>query len=294
MLADLVRLLRGSATASRTRGLSRTQGANSSLPSELCTQARDPLHGRRRRPRRKGTRFIDIRDAGDPVELAALLRRQGADELVFLDITATSDKRDTVVELARRAADQVFIPFTIGGGVREVADAQAVLDAGADKVSVELGRGRAAGAGRRDGRVFGAQCVVLAIDAKRGADGWEVYVAGGRTPTGATRSPGRARASGAGRGRSCSPRWTATARRTATTPAAGAIAGPSTCRYRLGRRRRAASTWWTACRRAPTPCCAPRSSTTGGTRRAGQGRAGWMPASRFAADHLSETMPSSG
>ena len=84
----------------------------------------------------KGTRFIDIRDAGDPVELAAFYDREGADELVFLDITATSDKRATVVELARRAADEVFVPFTIGGGVRELGDAQAVLDAGADKVSV--------------------------------------------------------------------------------------------------------------------------------------------------------------
>src|SRR4051812_9213003 len=84
----------------------------------------------------KGTRFIDIRDAGDPVELAAHYDAQGADELVFLDITATSDKRATVVELARRAADDVFVPFTIGGGVREVADAHAVLGAGADKVSV--------------------------------------------------------------------------------------------------------------------------------------------------------------
>src|SRR3954469_7679958 len=84
----------------------------------------------------KGTRFIDIRDAGDPVELAAYYDANGADELVFLDITATSDKRETVVELARRAADEVFVPFTIGGGVRTVHDAQAVLDAGADKVSV--------------------------------------------------------------------------------------------------------------------------------------------------------------
>src|ERR687898_2835133 len=131
----------------------------------------------------KGTRFIDIRDAGDPVELAAYYDREGADELVFLDITATSDKRETVVELARRAADEVFVPFTIGGGVREVADAQAVLDAGADKVSVN-----SAAVARPElidemAQVFGAQCVVLAIDAKRGADGWEVHVAGGRTPT---------------------------------------------------------------------------------------------------------------
>jgi imidazole glycerol-phosphate synthase subunit HisF len=133
----------------------------------------------------KGTKFLDIRDAGDPVELAAFYDREGADELIFLDITATSDKRATVVELARRAADDVFVPFTIGGGVREVADAQAVLDAGADKVSVNSAAvARPALVGDLAG-VLGAQCVVLAIDAKRRAgDGWEVYVAGGRTATG--------------------------------------------------------------------------------------------------------------
>jgi cyclase len=132
----------------------------------------------------KGTRFIDIRDAGDPVELAAHYDAEGADELVFLDITATADKRATVVELARRAADDVFVPFTIGGGVREVADAHAVLDAGADKVSIN-----SAAVARPElidelARVFGAQCVVLAIDAKRRGDGWDVYVAGGRRNTG--------------------------------------------------------------------------------------------------------------
>jgi cyclase len=132
----------------------------------------------------KGTRFIDIRDAGDPVELAAFYDREGADELVFLDITATSDKRGTVVELARRAADEVFVPFTIGGGVREVADAQAVLDAGADKVSVNSAAVARAGLVDELAARLGAQCVVLAIDAKRRADGWEVFVAGGRTPTG--------------------------------------------------------------------------------------------------------------
>src|ERR1051326_2640137 len=131
----------------------------------------------------KGTRFIDIRDAGDPVELAAHYDATGADELVFLDITATSDKRATVVELARRAADELFVPFTIGGGVREVADAQAVLDAGADKVSVN-----SAAVARPEllgemADVFGAQCVVLAIDAKRRDDSFEVYVAGGRAAT---------------------------------------------------------------------------------------------------------------
>jgi cyclase len=132
----------------------------------------------------KGTRFIDIRDAGDPVELAAHYDAEGADELVFLDITATSDKRATVVELARRAADEVFVPFTIGGGVREVADAQGVLDAGADKVSINsaaLARPRLID---ELAQVFGAQCVVLAIDAKRTDGRWEAYVAGGRTPTG--------------------------------------------------------------------------------------------------------------
>jgi imidazole glycerol-phosphate synthase subunit HisF len=133
----------------------------------------------------KGTRFIDIRDAGDPVELAAHYDAQGADELVFLDITATSDKRATVVDLARRAADDVFVPFTIGGGVRQVDDAHAVLDAGADKVSIN-----SAAIARPElidelAQVFGAQCVVLAIDAKRRPDGsYEAYVAGGRTPTG--------------------------------------------------------------------------------------------------------------
>jgi imidazole glycerol-phosphate synthase subunit HisF len=132
----------------------------------------------------KGTRFIDIRDAGDPVELAAHYDATGADELIFLDITATSDKRATVVDLARRAADEVFVPFTIGGGVRELADAQAVLDAGADKVSVNSAAVARPELVSEMADVLGAQCVVLAIDAKRREGGFEVYVAGGRTPTG--------------------------------------------------------------------------------------------------------------
>ena len=132
----------------------------------------------------KGVGFVDLRDAGDPVELACRYDAAGADELVFLDITATSDKRETAVELARRAADDVFIPFTIGGGIRSVADAQAVLDAGADKISVN-----SAALARPElidelATRFGAQCVVLAIDAKRTNGSWEAYVAGGRTPTG--------------------------------------------------------------------------------------------------------------
>jgi cyclase len=133
----------------------------------------------------KGIGFVDLRDAGDPVELAARYDAAGADELVLLDITATSDRRETVVELARRAADEVFIPFTIGGGIRSVADAQAVLDAGADKVSVNSAALARPGLIDELAATFGAQCVVLAIDAKRRpADGWEAYVAGGRTPTG--------------------------------------------------------------------------------------------------------------
>ncbi|HLY48089.1 MAG TPA: imidazole glycerol phosphate synthase subunit HisF [Solirubrobacteraceae bacterium] len=132
----------------------------------------------------KGIGFVDLRDAGDPVELAARYDAAGADELVFLDITATSDKRETVVELARQAAEEVFIPFTVGGGIRSVQDAQAVLDAGADKVSVN-----SAALERSDlidelARTFGSQCVVLAIDAKQVTAGWEVYLAGGRRATG--------------------------------------------------------------------------------------------------------------
>ncbi|HEY5286882.1 MAG TPA: imidazole glycerol phosphate synthase subunit HisF [Solirubrobacteraceae bacterium] len=146
----------------------------------------------------KGVEFLDIRDAGDPVELAAHYDREGADELVFLDITATHERRDTIVKLARDTADDVFVPFTIGGGIRSVEDAQAVLDAGADKVSVN-----SAALARPElidelAAVFGAQCVVLAIDAKQGgSDGaaggdggdgapesWQAYVAGGRTSTG--------------------------------------------------------------------------------------------------------------
>jgi len=138
----------------------------------------------------KGTGFLDLRDAGDPVALAARYDAAGADELVLLDITATSDTRETVVELARRVADELFIPFTIGGGIRSVADAQAVLDAGADKVSVNSAALRRPELLDELSARFGAQCVVLAIDAKARADrsdrpvGWEAYLAGGRTATG--------------------------------------------------------------------------------------------------------------
>jgi cyclase len=137
----------------------------------------------------KGVEFLDIRDAGDPVELAAHYDREGADELVFLDITATHEKRDTIVHLARRTADEVFVPFTIGGGIRSVADAQAVLDAGADKVSINSAALQRPELLDEMAMRFGAQCVVLAIDARARVDmdsnqSWEAYLAGGRTPTG--------------------------------------------------------------------------------------------------------------
>ena len=145
----------------------------------------------------KGTNFVGLRDAGDPVELAARYDAEGADELVFLDITASHEKRDTITELARRTADNVFIPFVIGGGIRSVADAQAVLDAGADKVSVNSSALARPELISELAVVFGSQCVVVAIDAKEhkpatssaspaGVRGrsrrYDVYVNGGRTP----------------------------------------------------------------------------------------------------------------
>ena len=132
----------------------------------------------------KGTNFVDIRDAGDPVELAARYDTEGADELVFLDITATHERRETVADLARRTADDVFIPFTVGGGIRSADDAQAALDAGADKVSVNSAAvARPELVDEMAGR-FGSQCVVAAIDARRDGGSWEVYSAGGREPEG--------------------------------------------------------------------------------------------------------------
>ena len=133
----------------------------------------------------KGIGFVDLRDAGDPVELAARYDSAGADELVFLDITATSDERSTAVALARHAADEVFIPFTIGGGIRSATDAQAVLDAGADKVSVNSAALERPQLIDELAATFGAQCVVVAIDARSRGDGtWEAHRAGGRVATG--------------------------------------------------------------------------------------------------------------
>jgi imidazole glycerol-phosphate synthase subunit HisF len=133
----------------------------------------------------KGTEFVNLRDAGDPVELAVRYQEEGADEVVFLDITASHERRETVAQLARRCADDVFIPFTLGGGVRSAGDAQAVLDAGADKVTVNSAAVERPELLGEMAEVFGAQCVVLAIDARREPDGaYGVFVEGGRRAVG--------------------------------------------------------------------------------------------------------------
>ena len=133
----------------------------------------------------KGTKFVDLRDAGDPVECASAYDRQGADELVFLDITASSDGRETMVDVVRRTAERCFMPLTVGGGIRAVEDFRTMLLAGADKVSVNTSAVRDPGLIARAANVCGSQCVVVAIDAKRAGEGkWEVFTHGGRTPTG--------------------------------------------------------------------------------------------------------------
>ena len=136
----------------------------------------------------KGTNFVDLRDAGDPVELAARYDAEGADELVFLDITASSDDRETTVDMVFRVAEQVYIPFTVGGGIRTLEDARRMLRAGADKVSVNTAAVQRPGLISEIASEFGSQCVVCAIDAKRRGtdigDGFEVHLHGGRTPTG--------------------------------------------------------------------------------------------------------------
>jgi imidazole glycerol-phosphate synthase subunit HisF len=134
----------------------------------------------------KGVNFVGLRDAGDPVELAARYDAEGADELVFLDITASHEQRRTIVELARHTAEEVFIPFTIGGGLRTAEDVREVLAAGADKVSINSAAVRDPELIERCANRFGSQCIVVAIDAKRRHDGsgWEVYLNGGRLETG--------------------------------------------------------------------------------------------------------------
>ena len=133
----------------------------------------------------KGTNFVDLRDAGDPVELAERYDAEGADELVFLDITASSDARDTILDVARRTAEEVFIPFTIGGGIRTVDDARRLLREGADKVSVNTSAVARPELISDIAEEFGNQCVVVAIDARQVVGGaWEVFTHGGRKPTG--------------------------------------------------------------------------------------------------------------
>jgi len=133
----------------------------------------------------KGTQFLNLRDAGDPVQVAKRYNREGADEIVFLDITASSDKRSILLDVVRKTAEQVFIPLTVGGGVRTVEDFRILLSAGADKVSVNTAAVKNPKLINAAAQKFGNQCVVVAIDAKRIKKGkWEVYIHGGRTPTG--------------------------------------------------------------------------------------------------------------
>lgn len=133
----------------------------------------------------KGISFINLRDAGDPVELAAFYDREGADEVVFLDITASHEKRKTVVELASKTAEKVFIPYTIGGGIKKVSDIREILRKGADKISVNTSAVNNPSLVEESSKVFGSQCVVVAIDAKRKDENtWEVYTHGGRKPAG--------------------------------------------------------------------------------------------------------------
>jgi cyclase len=132
----------------------------------------------------KGVHFVNLRDAGDPVELAARYNEQGADELVFLDISASSDVRETMVDVVARTAREVFIPLTVGGGIRKVEDARKILHAGADKISVNTAAVRRPELIRELSDEFGAQAVVLAIDARRRGDGWNVFTRGGRDDEG--------------------------------------------------------------------------------------------------------------
>lgn len=133
----------------------------------------------------KGTNFVNLRDAGDPVELAAFYDREGADELVFLDITASYEERRTMIEVVRHTAREVFIPFAVGGGIRTIDDIRNILNAGADKVSINSAAIRDIGIVKEGALKFGSQCIVVAIDARRKDEGsWEVYIDGGRVPTG--------------------------------------------------------------------------------------------------------------
>ncbi|NWF94307.1 MAG: imidazole glycerol phosphate synthase subunit HisF [Syntrophaceae bacterium] len=132
----------------------------------------------------KGTQFVDLKDAGDPVENAKAYDQQGADEIAFLDITASYEERDNLIEIVRRTAEEIFIPLTVGGGVRTLEDIRKLLKAGADKVSINTAAVKDPQFVKKASKRFGSQCIVIAIDAKRRDGGWEVYTHGGRTPTG--------------------------------------------------------------------------------------------------------------
>ena len=132
----------------------------------------------------KGTQFVDLKDAGDPVENAKAYDLQGADEIAFLDITASYEKRDILIDIVRRTAEEIFIPLTVGGGVRNLEDIRKLLKAGADKVSINTAAVKDPHFVGRASKRFGSQCIVIAIDAKRKGEGWEVFTHGGRVPTG--------------------------------------------------------------------------------------------------------------
>jgi imidazole glycerol-phosphate synthase subunit HisF len=133
----------------------------------------------------KGINFVNLRDAGDPVEVAIVYDEMGADELTFLDITASSDRRDIIIELVERVASNIFIPFTVGGGIRNIDDIRAILNAGADKISMNTEAVNKPELVKESSERFGSQCIVVAIDAKRKeGGGWEVFTHGGRTATG--------------------------------------------------------------------------------------------------------------
>ncbi len=132
----------------------------------------------------KGTQFLDLKDAGDPSEIAKYYDQQGADEIAFLDITASHEKRDIIIDIVRRTAEQIFIPLTVGGGVRRLEDIRKLLKAGADKVSINTAAIKDPGLVERASKRFGSQCIVIAIDAKRRGESWEAYTHGGRVPTG--------------------------------------------------------------------------------------------------------------
>ena len=132
----------------------------------------------------KGTQFVDLKDAGDPVENAKVYDEQGADEIAFLDITASYEERDILIDIVRSTAEEIFIPLTVGGGIRRLEDIRRLLNAGADKVSINTAAVRDPSLVGRASKRFGSQCIVIAIDAKRKGESWEVYTHGWRTPTG--------------------------------------------------------------------------------------------------------------